>query len=359
MISRVEERALAAIGRDLIYPPREKTGVIVVDSFPALGTLAALRFIEWVQHHPEGVIALPTGKTPEYFIREVTRFLGGWKKKPIQRELEERGVDPSLECDTTGLRFVQIDEFYPIDPRQENSFHHYVNRYYIAGLGLDRERALLIDGARIGIPPRESLETVWPGGEVDLSLRYRLPASSREELQRDVLQQVDEWCTEYEQRVRALGGIGFFLGGIGPDGHIGFNVRGSDLYSTTRLTPVNYETQAAAATDLGGIEVARKRLVITIGLSTITHNPACTAIIIAAGEAKAGIVRGAIEHRHPLSRDGAKPPDARFYSPGRGEAPRGATTRDAGRRRPRQRDGGGADRHRSLARNRQAPRRAG
>ena len=35
------------------------------------------------------------------------------------------------------------------------------------------------------------------------------------------MQRVDQWCQEFEQRVRALGGIGFFLGGIGPDGHIG------------------------------------------------------------------------------------------------------------------------------------------
>ena len=35
----------------------------------------------------------------------------------------------------------------------------------------------------------------------------------------------------------------------------------------------NYETQAAAAGDLGGIEVSRQRLVITIGLGTITCNP--------------------------------------------------------------------------------------
>ena len=34
-------------------------------------------------------------------------------------------------------------------------------------------------------------------------------------------------------------------------------------------------------------ETARNRLVITVGLATITHNPECTAIIIAAGEAKA------------------------------------------------------------------------
>ena len=52
---------------------------------------------------------------------------------------------------------------------------------------------------------------------------------------------------EYEEVTRELGGIGFFLGGIGPDGHIGFNIKGSDHNSTTRLCPTNYETQAAAA----------------------------------------------------------------------------------------------------------------
>src|SRR5687768_16650844 len=116
MDSRVEAHALAVAGRELVYPPREKIGVIVVDSFPALGTLAALRFIEWAQQNPEGVISLPTGKTPEFFIREVTRYLTGWREKAIQRELSERGIDPSVSCDVSGLRFVQIDEFYPIDP---------------------------------------------------------------------------------------------------------------------------------------------------------------------------------------------------------------------------------------------------
>ena len=76
----------------------------------------------------------------------------------------------------------------------------------------------------------------------------------------------------YEKKIQELGGIGFFLGGIGPDGHIAFNVRGSDHNSTTRLTQTNFETQAAAAVDLGGIEISRNRLVITIGLGSITYN---------------------------------------------------------------------------------------
>jgi glucosamine-6-phosphate deaminase len=316
MNSHVEHKALQATGRSLRYAPLEKLGVIVVDSFPALGTLAALRFIEWVQHNPGGVVALPTGKTPEYFIKEVGRFLSGWKKKTIQRELANGGIEPGKACDPRGIRFVQIDEFYPIDPRHENSFHYYVNRYYIDGFGMDRDRAMLIDASRIGLAAGRRLDDVWPQGGVDLSLRYRMAESRLERTQKYVIQQIDEWCTEYEERIRAQGGIGFFLGGIGPDGHIGFNVRGSDLYSTTRLSAVNYETQAAAAVDLGGIEVARKRLVITIGLATITYNPECTAIVLAAGEAKASIVRDAIQNeRHVRFPATALQllPNARFY----------------------------------------------
>ncbi len=106
---------------------------------------------------------------------------------------------------------------------------------------------------------------------------------------------IDNWCSNYEIKIREKGGIGFFLGGIGPDGHIAFNTRGSDHYSTTRLTSTNFETQAVAAADLGGIEISKNRLVITIGLETITFNPDVVAIIIAAGEAKAQIVKLSLE----------------------------------------------------------------
>jgi glucosamine-6-phosphate deaminase len=290
MKSKVEEMS----GRPLRYRS-EKIGVIVVKSFPDLGRLTALRFLEWVQSNPEGVISLPTGKTPEYFIKEVNRFMGGWKRREVQRELGESGIESSKKPDMRGLHFVQIDEFYPINPLQQNSFFYYVKKYYLEGFGLDQNRALLMNCDEIALHDNQKLEEVWPDGVVDLSLRYRQPAHGIEVVQKNVLERIDEWCIEYERRIRELGGIGFFLGGIGPDGHIGFNIRGSDFFSTTRLMSTNYETQAAAAQDLGGMEVARKRLVITIGLSTIVYNPDCVALIIAAGEAKAGIVADSIE----------------------------------------------------------------
>ena len=157
---------------------------------------------------------------------------------------------------------------------------------------------------------------VFPDGVIDLSLRYRDAKSAAEKLRQRSIFMIDNWCSEYDQKVRDLGGIGFFLGGIGPDGHIAFNVRGSDPNSTTRLTHTNYETQAAAASDLGGIEISRIKPVITIGLETITHNPDAVAIIFAAGEAKAPVVADALEktpcNLYPASVL-AKLPNARFY----------------------------------------------
>ena len=316
MSSKVENILLDRTDQNLVYPPTEKIGVIVVDSFPTLGKISALRFLEWIQGNPGGVISLPTGKTPEYFIKWVIHYLRTWGESETEKDLEENGVDPAIKPDMQSLHFVQVDEFYPIHPSQHNSFYYYINNFYLSSFNLDSQKALLMDCSKIGIPPNSDLDDVWPNAEVDLSLRYRHAQDNQERIQKSVLEDVDQWCYDYEMKIRSLDGIGFFLGGIGPDGHIAFDVRGSDHNFTTRLTPTNYETQAAAATDLGGIEVARKRLVITLGLSTITYNPECAAIIIAAGEAKAKVVRDAVQaekHIHYPATALRKLPNARFY----------------------------------------------
>jgi glucosamine-6-phosphate deaminase len=316
ILTPVEAVAVKASSFDVLYPPTEKIPTIVVEHFPALGKLAAMRFVEWVQNHPGGAISLPTGKSPEHFIKWVHRLLDGWDTPEIRSTLEEAGIDPATRPDMAGLHFVQIDDFYPLDSAQHNSFYHYVKHFYIEGFGLDPEKALLIDSSAIGLRPGETLFDVWPDKHVDLSLRYRQARNNLERRQQVLLEDVDQWCMEYEQRIRDLGGIGFFLGGIGPDGHIGFNIKGSDHNSTTRLCSTNYETQAAAATDLGGIEMARRCLVITIGLRTITRNPECTAVVIAAGQAKAALAAQAIQSNDHINTPASglqHLPNARFY----------------------------------------------
>ena len=318
-LTPVEKIGVEASPFAALYPPTEKIVTIVVENFPALGRLAAMRFIEWVQGHPGGVISLPTGKTPEHFIKWVRRLLGGWDTPDVRRFLEQAGVDPSKKPDMKSLHFAQIDEFYPMDSSQHNSFNYYVKHFYIGGFGLDPQKALLIDPTQINLKSGQALRDIWPDDHVDLTLRYRQANGELERRQKRMLEAVDQWCMEYEHRIRELGGIGFFLGGIGPDGHIGFNIKGSDHHSTTRLCPINYETQAAAATDLGGIETARKRLVITIGLRTIAYNPDCSAIILAAGQAKANLVAQAIQSDDHIRIPASclrQLPNARFYITG-------------------------------------------
>ncbi|HUT22964.1 MAG TPA: hypothetical protein VM492_01335, partial [Sumerlaeia bacterium] len=136
-LSPVEQAALAASPFQALYPPTEKMPVLVAPNFPALGRLAAMRFLEWVQENPGGVISLPTGKTPEHFIKWVQRMLAAWEEPETHRLLEESGVDPGRRPDMGRLHFVQIDEFYPIHPSQQNSFHYYVNEFYLKGFGLN------------------------------------------------------------------------------------------------------------------------------------------------------------------------------------------------------------------------------
>jgi len=272
-----------------------KTPYIRVENFPKLGLLTSLRFLEWVSENPNGVISLPTGKTPEHFIKWTQFFLDNWDKEKAIKFRKENGLDIIVKPDFRGLHFVQIDEFYPIDPKQHNSFYNYVNRFYIDGFGLDRNKAILINSNEIELYKNKSFSEIFPELKVDLTLRYREAKTELEKEQKASIFKIDQWCNKYESNIRKLGGIGFFLGGIGPDGHIAFNIKGSDHNSSTRLTPTNFPTQAVAASDLGGIQISKNRLVITIGLQTITYNPEAVAIIFAAGEAKSNVIKNALE----------------------------------------------------------------
>lgn len=315
-VSNVEKYYLKQSNKKLLYEPTEKIPVIQVGNFPELGKLTALRFIEWVQHNPDGVISLPTGKTPEHFIKWVTKILNEWNSEFIQSILETVEIDTKNNPSLSNLKFVQIDEFYPIDSKQHNSFYYYINKYYFKDWGLDTAKALFMNINEIPTAEDLPLDEIFPGKKVDLSLRTRWASNRLERLQKRTIEIVDEFCSNYEKKIREMGGIGFFLGGIGPDGHIGFNVQGSDHFSTTRLIATNYETQAAAASDLGGIEIAKNRLVITIGLNTITYNPEATAIIIAAGESKSNIVRDSIQNDFTMKYPATalqKLENARFY----------------------------------------------
>jgi len=304
-----------------VNAPAERIETIVFKNYILLGQAVALRFLEWASLNPGGLIALPTGKTPEFFIKWAQYYLQNWDKETKSGLLGKIGLKekPVLKS----LHFAMLDEFFPINPHHERSFQYFVRRFYIDGFGLDEKKSMLIDTWNFNDNARKilgsefsNIQDVFPDGKIDLSLRIKLPANKFEVLQQKTIKLFDQYCEDYEESIRQFGGIGFFLGGIGPDGHIAFNVRGSSHHSHTRLTNINYETQAAAAVDLGGIEMVRKKAVITMGLETITYNPDTVAIIMAAGESKSKIVAGALEHEPALEYPASvlhKLNGARFY----------------------------------------------
>ena len=273
-----------------------KLPYVVVESFPKLGLLSALSFLEFANENPNGVICLPTGKTAQHFIRYTQMLMNNWDDKKSRIIFEKYGLENMGKPRLGELQLVQAAEFYPIPSSQHNSLNNYINTYYIDGLGLDSKKALLINSDEIILPDGKLYDEVFPGFQIDLSLRYREAKTHLELLQKKSILAIDGWCTNYEEKIREKGGIGFYLGGVGPDGHIAFNTRGAGHFSATRLTTTNFETQAVAATDLGGIEVSRSRLVITIGLGTITYNPEIKAIVYAAGESIADIVKESLEN---------------------------------------------------------------
>ena len=65
---------------------------IVVENFPLMGLLTALRFLEWASENPNGVISLPTGKTPEYFIKWTSHLLENWDSEKMKELRGKYGI---------------------------------------------------------------------------------------------------------------------------------------------------------------------------------------------------------------------------------------------------------------------------
>jgi glucosamine-6-phosphate deaminase len=78
----------------------------------------------------------------------------------------------------------------------------------------------------------------------------------------------DRAATEYEAAIQAAGGIDWQLLGIGGEGHIGFNEKGSALDSRTRRVTLARKTIIDAAPSFGGEENVPTHA-ITMGVASI------------------------------------------------------------------------------------------
>jgi len=150
-----------------------------------------------------------------------------------------------------------LDEYVGLGATDPNSYHSYMKKNFFSKIDINPDRCHLPNGESKNI----ALE-----------------------------------CEDYEEKIKAAGGIDLQILGIGQDGHIGFNEPASSLSSRTRLKTLTEETRSANSKYFGSIKKVPKH-VITMGLGTILEAKTC--LLLAFGKEKALAVAEMIEG--PLS----------------------------------------------------------
>lgn len=110
-------------------------------------------------------------------------------------------------------------------------------------------------------------------------------------------------CSRYEAKIKSLGGIDLFLGGVGADGHIAFNEPGSSLTSRTRDKALNTDTRIVNSRFFDNDVNQVPKIALTVGVGTIMD--AQEVLILVTGHNKARAlhkaVEGAINHMWTIS----------------------------------------------------------
>jgi glucosamine-6-phosphate deaminase len=148
-----------------------------------------------------------------------------------------------------------IDEYYPIAKSELQSREKYLHEYLLDEIDILPENIHLIQG---------NLEK----------------------------KDISGFCLDYENKIKAVGGIDLQLLGLDSRGQIGANEPGSMFNSRTRLITLDYSTRMRAASDFFGEENVPDYC-ITMGLGTIME--AKKIILMAWGEGKSKIIRKMVE----------------------------------------------------------------
>jgi glucosamine-6-phosphate deaminase len=183
------------------------------------------------------VLGLATGSTPTQVYAELIRLH------------EEEGLS------FKNVITFNLDEYYPMQPHSLQSYVRFMNEHLFDHIDIPDDQVHIPDGT---IPEED----------------------------------IQQYCREYEEKIRDAGGIDIQLLGIGRTGHIGFNEPGSRPDSRTRLITLDTITRQDAASDFFGEEYVPRRA-ITMGVGTILD--ASRVIMMAWGEGKAPVIKEAVE----------------------------------------------------------------
>jgi glucosamine-6-phosphate deaminase len=182
------------------------------------------------------VLGLPTGSSP----------LGTYERLAV---LSKAG-----KVSFKNVATFNMDEYVGIPESHPQSYHSFMWQNFFSKIDIERESVNILDG-----------------NAPDLEAE----------------------CARYEAKIKALGGIDLFMGGVGEDGHIAFNEPGSSLSSRTRVKTLTMDTKKVNSRFFGGDVDKVPSTALTVGVGTITD--AREVLILVSGMNKARALHHAIE----------------------------------------------------------------
>ena len=183
----------------------------VFENYEKMSEEAAKIVASQVILKPDSVIGLATGSTP----------LGMYGRLA---QLCESGYVDFSEAKTFNL-----DEYYPIDPKNDQSYRYFMNKNLFDKINIKKEN------------------TYVPNGQTDD------PAA---------------FGKEYDKAICLACGFDLQVLGIGRNGHIGFNEPGDVLYAGTHMTDLTDDTIDANSRFFESADLVPKKA-ITMGMGTI------------------------------------------------------------------------------------------
>lgn len=206
--------------------------VIVTKNYDEMSRVAAELFAEVLREKPDGVLGLATGDTP---IGLYQNLIAMYREGTL---------------DFSHATSVNLDEYYPITPDNDQSYRYFMNHQLFDHVNMDKARTYVPDGT-----------TKDP----------------------------DAFCREYEAKIDALGGVDVQVLGIGRNGHIGFNEPDDELIPITHLTALTESTIEANARFFASEDDVPKHA-LTMGVQSVFK--ARRILVLASGKNKAEAVRG-------------------------------------------------------------------
>ena len=204
---------------------------IICKNYEEMSARAAEIVADVMKADPACVLGLATGSTPV-----------GMYKKLID-------MNKAGKIDFSKVTTVNLDEYYPIAPDNDQSYRYFMNENLFNHVNIDKTMTYVPDG--MAADP-------------------------------------DEACAAYEALVKKVGPADIQVLGIGQNGHIGFNEPADALEVATHVTGLTESTIKANARFFASeSDVPTKAL--TMGIGTILS--AKKIIILANGAAKAEAVK--------------------------------------------------------------------